>query len=99
MDRRQCRGPRPARQSGEDDALLFHALLLHAGLPAKPARPAAAPADGAHPLQLLRLEVLGLIEPAPPAGAQAVPCWQVAALAYPTVREFLRSRSYLTDAF
>jgi hypothetical protein len=49
--------------------------------------------------KLLRLEALGLIEAAPPAGAQAEPCWQVAALAYPTVREFLRSRSYLTDAF
>ena len=86
-------------ESGEDDALLFHALLLHAGLPASLlARLLPLPMARIRS-KLLRLEALGLIEAAPPADAQAEPCWQVAALAYPTVREFLRSRSYLTDAF
>lgn len=86
-------------ESGEDDALLFHALLLHAGLPASLlARLLPLPMARIRS-KLLRLEALGLIEADPRSGAQAEPCWQVAALAYPTVREFLRSRSYLTDAF
>ncbi|TMW74758.1 hypothetical protein FG147_06295 [Thauera sp. UPWRP] len=86
-------------ESGEDDALLFHALLLHAGLPASLlARLLPLPMARIRS-KLLRLEALGLVEADPRSGAQAEPCWQVAALAYPTVREFLRSRSYLTDAF
>ncbi|GAB1458750.1 hypothetical protein MASR2M50_05240 [Thauera sp.] len=87
-------------ESGEDDALLFHALLLHAGLPASLlARLLPLPMARIRS-KLLRLDSRrSASSKRPPAGAQAEPCWQVAALAYPTVREFLRSRSYLTDAF
>jgi len=58
--------------------------------------------------RLLRLEALGLVarEDAPAgnhaSGEAAQPPegrWRVAPLAYLTVREFLRGRSYLTDAF
>lgn len=85
-------------ESGEDDALLFHALLLHAGLPASLlARLLPLPMARIRS-KLLRLETLGLVEAERQSEAQTEPHWQVAALAYPTVREFLRSRSYLTDA-
>lgn len=79
-------------EAGEDVAFVLHALLLHRGLttdllalllPTPRAR--IAP-------QLLRLQTLGLL-------ACKDERWQVAPLAYPTVREFLRVRSYLTDAF
>ena len=94
--------------SGEDDAFIFHALLVHGGLHAHwlpQLLPIPAPRLRA---RLLRLEALGLVarEDAPAgnhaSGEAAQPPegrWRVAPLAYLTVREFLRGRSYLTDAF
>jgi len=79
-------------EANEDIAFALHALLLHRGLttnqlalllPSPRARIAS---------QLLRLQALGLL-------VLERDLWQVAPLAYPTVREFLRVRSYLTDAF
>lgn len=42
--------------------------------------------------QLLQLQAQGLL-------VREQNAWQIAPLAYRTVREFLRSHSYLTDAF
>lgn len=79
-------------ESGEDVAFLLHALLLHRGLDAE-ALGALLPIPGARVLShLLRLQALELL-------TRDGTRWQVAPLAYPTVREFLRSRSYLTDDF
>lgn len=83
--------PMPA-EADEDVAFVLHAILLHRGLttdlltlllPAPRARIAS---------QLLRLQALGLL-------TRDGERWQVAPLAYSTVREFLRVRRYLTDAF
>lgn len=79
-------------ESDEDVAFLLHALLLHRGLtidllalllPVPRARIAS---------QFLRLQAMGLL-------VRRGECWQIAPLAYSTVREFLRARSYLIDAF
>lgn len=83
--------PMPA-EADEDVAFVLHAILLHRGLttnlltlllPSPRARIAS---------QLLRLQALGLL-------TRDGERWQVAPLAYSTVREFLRVRRYLTDAF
>lgn len=79
-------------ESGEDVAFLLHALLLHRGLDTE-ALGALLPIPGARVhSHLLRLQALELL-------TRDGTRWQVAPLAYPTVREFLRSRSYLTDDF
>jgi hypothetical protein len=79
-------------ETDEDVAFVLHTLLLHRGLttdllalllPTPRARIAS---------QLLRLQALGLL-------VREDERWQVAPLAYPTVREFLHARSYLIDAF
>ena len=73
-------------------AFLLHALLLHRGLDTE-ALGALLPIPGARVhSHLLRLQALELL-------TRDGTRWQVAPLAYPTVREFLRSRSYLTDDF
>lgn len=82
--------------SGDDHAFIFHALLIHRGLSAALlARLLPTPEPRLQSL-LLRLEALGLV--ARDGGGEAAR-WQVPPLAYLTVREFLRGRSYLTDAF
>ena len=82
--------------SGDDHAFIFHALLIHRSLPtALLAHLLPTPEPRLQSL-LLRLEALGLV--ARDGGGEAAR-WQVPPLAYLTVREFLRSRSYLTDAF
>ena len=73
-------------------AFLLHALLLHRGLDAEALGALLPIPDARMHSHLLRLRALTLLEH---DGAR----WQVAPLAYPTVREFLRSRSYLTDGF
>jgi hypothetical protein len=79
-------------ETGEDVAFILHVLLLHRGLSADllalllpMPRPRVMSA-------LLRLQVTGLL-------VREDEYWQIAPLAYPTVREFLRVRSYLIDAF
>ena len=83
---------RPSAGCGEEEILLLHALLVHHGL-AEPLLhellplPASRTAAG-----LRRLQQEGLVE-----------CrhgrWQVAAPAYLAVRDLLRGRDYLCDAF
>lgn len=82
--------------SGEDDAFIFHALLVHGGLHASWLPQLLPIPEPRLRSRLLRLEALGLVvrEPGSPEAR-----WRVAPLAYLTVREFLRDRSYLTDAF
>ncbi|SEQ39570.1 hypothetical protein SAMN05421693_12813 [Ectothiorhodospira magna] len=89
---RDVEPPALPADTDEDVAFVLHALLLHRGLttdllalllPIPRARVAS---------QLLRLQVLGLL-------VREDERWQVAPLAYPVVREFLRDRSYLIDAF
>ncbi|MFU2487378.1 hypothetical protein [Thauera sp. WH-1] len=79
-------------ESGEDVAFLLHALLLHRGLEGDVLGALLPIPPGRLHSHLLRLQALELLSR---AGAR----WQVAPLAYPAVREFLRSRSYLTDSF
>jgi len=84
--------PAPLAEMDEEFALVLHALLLHGGLPAA-LLPELLPLSYHQVMAiLLRLRNAGLIE-----------CreerWRVAALAYATVRELLRGRDYLTDAF
>lgn len=79
-------------ESGEDVAFLLHALLLHRGLDGDVLGALLPIPQGRLHSHLLRLQALDLLIR---EGAR----WQVAPLAYPTVREFLRSRSYLTDSF
>ena len=73
-------------------AFLLHALLLHRGLEGDVLGALLPIPPGRLHSYLLRLQALELLSR---AGAR----WQVAPLAYPAVREFLRSRSYLTDSF
>lgn len=89
---RDVEAPSLPADADEDVAFVLHALLLHRGLttdllalllPTPSARVAS---------QLLRLQALGLL-------VREDERWQVAPLAYPSVREFLRARSYLIDAF
>lgn len=79
-------------ESGEDVAFLLHALLLHRGLDGDVLGTLLPIPQGRLHSHLLRLQALELLIR---EGAR----WQVAPLAYPTVREFLRARSYLTDGF
>ena len=84
--------PAMPADASEDVAFLLHALLLHRGLtmdllaallPAPRARIAS---------QLLRLQGMELV-------TRIGSCWEVAPMAYPIAREFLRNRSYLVDGF
>ncbi len=86
------RTPTLPAESGEDVAFLLHALLLHRGLEDDVLGALLPMPEGRLHSHLLRLQALDLLVC---DGAR----WQVAPLAYPTVREFLRSRSYLTDGF
>lgn len=79
-------------ETGEDVAFLLHALLLHGGLPAEVLALLLPVPRGRVISQLQRLQALGVL-------IFESECWQVAPLAYPTVREFLLARTYLTDAF
>jgi hypothetical protein len=76
----------------EDVAFVLHALLLHRGLPTDLLALLLPTPRARIASQLLRLQALGLL-------VREDERWQVAPLAYPTVREFLHARSYLTDAF
>lgn len=79
-------------ETGEVVAFILHALLLHRGLSADllalvlsmPRTPVLS--------QLLRLQAMDLL-------MHEDACWLIAPPAYPCVREFLRVRGYLTDAF
>ncbi|HRP65661.1 MAG TPA: hypothetical protein PLF79_06290 [Thauera sp.] len=79
-------------ESGEDVAFLLHALLLHRGLESAVLGAVLPIPEGRLHSHLLRLQALDLL-------VREGTRWQVAPLAYHTVREFLRSRSYLTDSF
>ena len=84
--------PTPATDAGEDTALLLHTLLLHNGLPAEVLAALLPIAPARLHLQVLQLEATGLVE-------MCAARWQVSALAYPGVRDFLRARGYHTDDF
>ncbi|WP_068803863.1 MarR family transcriptional regulator [Thauera phenolivorans] len=80
-------------ETGEDELFVLHAVLLHDGLsaalmtellPLSPARIQSL---------LLRLASSGLVEQASDLR------WRVAPLAYPSVRDALRSRAFLVDGF
>lgn len=86
------RTPTLPAESGEDVAFLLHALLLHRGLEDGVLAALQPIPEGRLQSHLLRLQALDLL-------VRDGMRWQVAPLAYPTVREFLRSRSYLTDGF
>lgn len=79
-------------ESGEDVAFVLHALLLHRGVDGDTLGALLPIPQGRLQSLLLRLQALELL-------AREEGRWHVAPLAYPTVRDFLRSRSYLTDAF
>lgn len=73
-----------------DESFVLHSLLLHNGLPEE-LIPQLLPLSPARTLQALRhLQFLGLVE----RGRHG---WQVAPLAYPSVRSHLRTEGYLTD--
>lgn len=79
-------------EKGEGMAFILHTLLLHNGLPAS-LLPALLPQPehriASHVLQLQALGIVTL------AGER----WRISAAAYPVVREFLRRRGFLRDAF
>lgn len=79
-------------EKGEAMAFILHALLLHNGLPAA-LLPELLP-QPAHRIAstLLQLQAQGVV-------ALADGRWQVSAPAYAVVREFLRRRGFLKDAF
>ena len=79
-------------EGADDVALLLHALLLHGGLPEEAFEavlPMALPQAMA---VVLRLRQRGVLE-------RREGRWTVAALAYVPVRQWLRGRDYLIDAF
>lgn len=84
--------PELPMEGAEDVALLLHALLLHGGL-AEEAFAAVLPMPaGAATAVALRLRQQGVIE-------RREGRWTIAALSYVPVRQWLRGRDYLTDAF
>ena len=76
----------------EEFALIVHALLLHRSLTTDVLALLLPLPRSRITSQLLRLQALGLL-------LREDSFWQVAPLAYPSVREFLRARGFLIDAF
>lgn len=79
-------------ESAEDVVFILHALLLHEGLPAELLAELLPLTYSQILSRLLQLQSHEIVD-------HRDGVWRVAALAYPTVRETLRTRSYLTDAF
>ncbi len=78
--------------SGDDEALILHALLLHAGLPAEWLLPLLPFSTGKIAAVLNRLADAELV-------AHGAGRWTVTAHGYPAVRQFLSSRAYMIDRF
>ncbi|MFP5461713.1 MAG: hypothetical protein ACLGII_09045, partial [Gammaproteobacteria bacterium] len=84
--------PELPMEGAEDVALLLHALLLHGGLPEE-AFEAVLPMPVPQTTAVAqRLRQQGIVE-------RREGRWAVAALSYVPVRQWLRGRDYLTDAF
>ncbi len=84
--------PSMPMEADEDMAFVLHGLLLHNGLSADMLAeilPLSRSWIMSLLLRLLRCELV----------SRDGQCWHVSALAYATVREFLRTRDYLTDQF
>jgi hypothetical protein len=80
-------------ETGDDVALLLHALLAHDGLHAD-LLPAVLPLPLHHVMALLqRLQAADLVQP------RADGRWAVGALGYGVARRLLRGRDYLVDDF
>lgn len=78
--------------SGQDEAIVLHALLLHNGLPLDTVQQCLPLSPNQVMETLLRLEDAGLL-------AHRAPLWQVTDLGYPAARRFLQAGGYLVDAF
>jgi hypothetical protein len=84
--------PAMPMEADDDMAFVLHGLLLHNGLSAETLAEILPLSRSRIMSLLLRLLSCGLVN-------RDETSWQVSALGYATVREFLRARDYLTDQF
>ena len=84
--------PELSSTAGRDEAFVLHSLLVHNGVDSK-LLPTVLPLSP-HQIQetLSRLQERGLV-------VLEETMWQVTALGYPAVRQFLHARGYLVDQF